>query len=137
MSDEEVTEMMNAPAAGTAPLPPPAEEYAVVEVFGHRRHVGRIMEVERFGAKLLRIDVPTDGDFEKGYVTHLYGGTAIFSCTGTDLASVIEANKPWMPSARNKALTARQGIGDDSSPEDDDPDDFPDIEDIPPEAVEL
>ena len=39
--------------AGPAP-----EMWAQVEIFGHRRHYGRISEVERFGAKLLRVDVP-------------------------------------------------------------------------------
>lgn len=37
-------------------------EWAVVEVFGHRRHAGRTREEERFGAKMLRIDVPNKGD---------------------------------------------------------------------------
>jgi hypothetical protein len=56
---------------------PPAEEWALVEIFGHRSHMGRIREVERAGAKLLRIEVPTDdhGVFE----VFDYGGGAIFS----------------------------------------------------------
>lgn len=35
-------------------------KYAVVEIFGHRRHVGRILEVERFGIKMLRVDEMSD-----------------------------------------------------------------------------
>lgn len=75
----------------------PAPEYALVEIFGHRRHCGRILEVERFGTKLLRIDVPTDGDFDKGFVTYQYGGGALFSVTPCDLATVqrVNAPKPW------------------------------------------
>ncbi|MGE0724739.1 MAG: hypothetical protein AB7O45_10205 [Alphaproteobacteria bacterium] len=83
--------------AAAAPPPaeePPAEEYAIVEIFGHRRHVGRIAEVERFGAKMLRVDVPTDGDFEKGFVSHFYGGSSIFGLVLTDLDTVRRSNQP-------------------------------------------
>ena len=75
----------------------PADEYAVVEIFGHRRHAGRIMEVDRFGAKMLRVDVPNEGDFEKGYVSHFYGGGSLFSVTPTDLATVQRINAPYRP----------------------------------------
>lgn len=76
------------------------EEYSIVEVFGHRKHAGRIYEVERFGTKLLRIDIPKDGDFAKGFATHFYGGPSIFSMTPCDLASVQRANKPYQPASR-------------------------------------
>lgn len=45
-----------AAATPAAPLPRPEGEYAIVEVLGHRTIVGRIREVERFGAKLLAIE---------------------------------------------------------------------------------
>lgn len=83
--------------------PPPdgdAAEYAVVEVFGHRRHAGRIQEVERFGTKLLRIDVPKDGEFERGYLTHFYGGASIFSLIPADLETVKKLNEPYRPVGR-------------------------------------
>ena len=68
----------------------PAEEWARVEIFGHRQHVGRIAEVERFGAKMLRIDVPT---LEPGvFTTHFYGGSSIFSITPT----TPEAAREWV-----------------------------------------
>lgn len=70
----------------------PDDELAIVEVMGHRRHVGRILEVERFGTKMLRVDVPNGGDFAKGYVSHFYGGQAIFCITPTDLPTVKRAN---------------------------------------------
>lgn len=70
-------------------------EWAVVEVFGHRKHAGRIREEERFGAKMLRIDIPTKGDPEAhGWQTHWYGGPSIFSLTLTDEATAMKANKP-------------------------------------------
>lgn len=77
----------------------PLEQFALVEIFGHRQHAGRIIEVEQFGAKMLRIDVPKEGDFEKGYVSHFYGGASIFSLTLTDKATVEAKNRPWRPAA--------------------------------------
>lgn len=85
------------PADAHAPEPetPPPDEYSIVEIFGHRRHVGRILEVDRFGAKMLRIDVPKDGKFDNGYVTHFYGGSSIFSMTPCDLATVERATRGY------------------------------------------
>ena len=54
-------------------------EWAQVEIFGHRQHWGRIFEVERFGAKMLRIDIPTDHPAVFDAV--FYGGSSIFSVT--------------------------------------------------------
>ncbi len=71
------------PENGTAP---PDISWACVEIFGHRKHYGRVTEVERFGTKMLRIDVPSmlaapllaeSETFE----TFFYGGASIFSFT--------------------------------------------------------
>lgn len=72
-------------------------EWAIVEIMGHRKHAGRVREEERFGVKMLRVDIPNEGDPEKGWTTHYYGGASIFSYTLTDEASVMRANKPWQP----------------------------------------
>lgn len=88
------------PVLQAEPTPAATDEFAIVEVFGHRRHVGRIVEVERFGAKMLRVDVPTDGDFEKGYTTHFYGGASIFGLTPTDAETVRRSNEPYRPAGR-------------------------------------
>ena len=75
-------------------------EWALVEIFGHRRHIGRAREEERFGAKMLRIDVPLKGDPDaNGWETHWYSGGSIFSYTLTDEASAMRGNKPWEPAA--------------------------------------
>lgn len=87
-------------------------EYAFVEIMGHRSHYGRILEVERFGAKMLRVDVPTDGDFEKGYVSHFYGGASIFSLTLSDLATVEKKNRPWDYQRPGRALPAPDDLDD-------------------------
>lgn len=57
------------------PANPP--EWAVVEIMGHRQHAGLCQEVQRFGAVMLRIDVPGENSTFKA--THFYGGSAIFS----------------------------------------------------------
>lgn len=50
--------------------------WARVEIFGHRRHYGRISEVMMLEAPMLRVDVPQpDGTF----ISHVYAGNAIFS----------------------------------------------------------
>jgi len=77
-----------------------AFEWAIVEVFGHRRHAGRCREEEKFGTKMLRIDVPIEGDPAKGWTTQFYGGASVFSYTLTDEATVMKINKPYAPPAR-------------------------------------
>lgn len=65
-------------ASAEASRLPLGGEWAMVEIFGHRRHYGRIQEIERFGAKFLRIDVigiESDEPFE----SMDYAGAAIFS----------------------------------------------------------
>lgn len=71
-------------------------EWAIVEIFGHRKHAGRTREEERFGAKLLRVDVPNKGlPAEHGWTTHYYGGASIFSFTPAEEATCLRANKPY------------------------------------------
>lgn len=103
---------------------PPPEIYACVEVFGHRKHYGRIKEVDRFGAKMLRVDVPTRSSApllgeDEQFETFIYGGSAIFSLTPmTEEAArkwaEAERPKPYRPLGRLPA----PGLDDD----DDDPD---------------
>jgi len=40
-------------------------EWMLLEIMGHRTHWGRVRQEERFGAKLLRIDVPKIISFER------------------------------------------------------------------------
>lgn len=49
--------------------------WAIVELMGHRRRAGLCREVEQFGAKMLRIDIPAD----EGFVTEFYGGSSIYA----------------------------------------------------------
>jgi hypothetical protein len=57
------------------------DTWAVVELFGHVKLAGKVTEVEMFGAKMLRLDVPAvDGHL--GF-TKFYGGSAVFSLAPT------------------------------------------------------
>lgn len=100
---------MNSAAQETAtPAPDDGWEWACVEIYGHRSHWGRTREEERFGTKMLRIDVPTVKWSETtppepvatGWVTHFYGGSAIFSCTPTDEATALRRNAGFRPAQR-------------------------------------
>ncbi len=72
-----------APAVEVMPSPTPWEaiaegDYAIVEHFGHTTLVGRIAEVERFGAKMLAME-PLFNGVLLGAVFH--GGGAIYRLT--------------------------------------------------------
>ena len=61
----------------------PFEEWAIVELMGHRRLGGLVTEVERFGTKMARVDIPPA---EEGgqTITQFYGGSSIYALTITD-----------------------------------------------------
>jgi|SRR5579883_2022307 len=88
-----------------------AEAWACVEIFGHRRHYGRIAEVERFGTKMLRIDVPslreapTNGEPET-FETFFYGGGSIFSLT----PMTEEAARAYAERDRPRPFTPRSAL---------------------------
>src|ERR1700693_2149895 len=88
----------------------PQAEYAIIELMGHVRHVGRVTEVERFGTKLGRVDVPKGGKFELGYTTVFFSGAALYRMTPCDLATVTKANQPYEAAGR---LTYREDMEDD------------------------
>lgn len=74
-------------AEDTAP-----EEWAIVEIMGHRRLAGRIQQVTRFGADMLRIDRPMkDGTF----VTEFYGGSSIYAVRPCTEAIARGAEESW------------------------------------------
>lgn len=52
--------------------------WAILELFGHRKLAGQVSDVELFGAKMCRIDIPTEPP-----VTQFYGGSAIYGVTPT------------------------------------------------------
>ncbi|MEN5084305.1 hypothetical protein ABE438_17630 [Bosea sp. TWI1241] len=117
-----MNESIAAPAAEV--LLPEGEgwEWMVVEIFGHRRHVGRVREEDRFGARMLRVDVPrVEGEAVTGWASHFYGGGSIFSVTPTDEASALRANRPYArPSPVALPAPYREDEDEDEFPEHDD-----------------
>ena len=72
-------------------------EWARVEIMGHRCHYGRTREEERFGSKMLRIDVPNKGEpATHGWSTLYYGGASIFSFALIDEVTAMKQNKPYV-----------------------------------------
>lgn len=68
--------------------------WMLVEIFGHREHAGRCLEVEQVGVKMLRIDEPSlpfgSADPEElRWETHFYPGAAIFSIRQTTEEAVM------------------------------------------------
>ena len=59
----------------TTPQPPGFESWAILELLGHRQRVGLVREVEMFGGKMLRIDIPTEG----GDITEFYGASSLYA----------------------------------------------------------
>ncbi len=73
------------------------EGWAILELMGHRRLGGMVREVELFGSKMCRIDVPDTKDPEKTYVTQYYGGGSIYCltpCTQEIAAEVAKLSQP-------------------------------------------
>jgi len=57
------------------------DEWAILELMGHRRLAGKVTEASILGGALLRIDIPgKDGNFES---TQFYGPQAIYCLTPT------------------------------------------------------
>lgn len=95
------------------PTEPDGWEWMLVEIMGHRTHWGRARQEERFGAKMLRIDVPNKGDpTAHGWSTHYYGGASIFSFSLTDEASVMKNNRPWDAPSRLRLPAPEEDDGD-------------------------
>lgn len=60
--------------------------WAIVEQMGFKKRVGKISEVEMYGAKMLRVDLPVFGDDAAprsitGWITEFAGGPSIYNIT--------------------------------------------------------
>lgn len=56
------------------------EEWALVELMGHRRMAGRVTEEIRFGVPMCRVDVFV-GDALEAVMSQCYGGSSIYCFT--------------------------------------------------------
>lgn len=56
------------------------DQWAILELLGHVRVAGRVTEEERFGTKMGRIDIPTEGGT---FTTQYFGGGSVYRLTPT------------------------------------------------------
>lgn len=59
------------------------DQWAIVELMGHRRLGGMVTEVERFGTKMLRIDIPP-AEEDGQTLTQFYSGSSLYGLTIVD-----------------------------------------------------
>jgi hypothetical protein len=72
----------------------PPGEYAIVELFGHTTLVGRIAEVERFGAKMMALEPLFRGELLPAI---FHGGAAIYRLTpcSAEVAFARQPEQEW------------------------------------------
>lgn len=112
------------------------EGFALVELMGHRQRVGYVTEVEMYGGRLLRIDIPildenTAAEIPQlpgeegqndGWATEFYGTASIYSLrpvtaeVAFDLARSYGDPRPARPMGY-RAIAQRPGAGDDEKAE--------------------
>jgi hypothetical protein len=71
------------------------DSWALVELFGHQKIVGRVTEATIGGCALLRVDVPAEGT-EPAY-TKFYGSGAIYAMTPVSEESALALLKRIRP----------------------------------------
>jgi hypothetical protein len=106
----------------------PPGEYAIVELFGHTTLVGRVTEVERFGAKMMALE-PLFANELLPAVFH--GGAAIYRLTpcSAEVAFARQPREAWQLPAPIRCivpatlLAAASASIDPTEEEDDEPDD--------------
>jgi hypothetical protein len=69
----------------------PFEGWALVEQMGFRKTVGKVREIEMFGTKLLRLDVPVPGLNE--WTTRYCGGPSLYQVTPLSEAVALDMAK--------------------------------------------
>ena len=77
--------------------------YAKVEIMGHRLHFGLVSEVERFGTKMLLVQVPSHVKPHEWVAEYTYSGAAIFCIKTITEAEALEALRQqaeWAAPAR-------------------------------------
>lgn len=99
------------------------EGYALVEQMGFRQTVGKVSEVEVYGTKMLRLDVPvfangTDNPSE--FVTRFCGGPSLYQVT--PLADDVAIEMARRQSDQRPVKPATYRISAPSSHDDGDPD---------------
>jgi hypothetical protein len=95
------------------------EGWAIVELLGHRRLCGVVSEVDLFGAKMGRVDVPSDPP-----QTHFFSGGSVYCMTPTSEAIARALTERDRPAPVNRwELPARVGGASVDAADDDEEDD--------------
>jgi len=102
---------------GTVTIGLAAERWVCLEVFGHRQHMGRLTDVEQFGARFARIEMLCPRGHLVGAPT--YAGAAIFSITDISEEDARRRNQYACPHADCRAPVAALSAHDEESYEDD------------------
>lgn len=86
--------------------------WAVLELMGHRQRAGLVKDVEMFGTKMLRIDIPVNAETT---ITEFYGGSAVYALRPCSEDVVREHNKRATDPRPVKPIEFRpRASGDDS-----------------------
>jgi len=105
---------------------PKFQEWCVVELMGHVRMAGLVTEVELFGSKQGRIDIP-NGD---GFVTQYFNGSSLYRLTPTteEIARAVAISNQPEPVHRwelPKQITAGEASAIDAGEEDEEREELP------------
>jgi len=100
----------------------PPGEYAIVELFGHTTLVGRIAEVERFGAKMLALEPLFGGELLPAI---FHGGSSIYRLTpcSAEVAHARQPREAWQVPAPIRAILPAAMLTAPIDPDDDEHDD--------------
>lgn len=95
------------------------DEWAIVELMGHRRLAGHVSEQEIAGQAFLRLDVPADPP-----VTQFYSASAVYCITPTteEIARAVGARTAPAPVHRFELEAARAEPEQDDEDQDDEDD---------------
>ena len=71
------------------------EYWAIIELMGHVRMAGKVSEIERYGSKVGRIDIPDGANFR----TQFFGGSSVYRETpcSEDVARAVAAQSMPQP----------------------------------------
>jgi hypothetical protein len=72
-------------------------DWAILELMGHRRLAGYVADVEMFGGRMARIDIPDSSDPAKSLATQFYNHASIYALTPCTEATAREVARGSQP----------------------------------------
>lgn len=100
------------------------DQWAIIELMGHVKIAGHVTEVEMFGSKLGRVDIPTGQTF----TTQYFNGSSLYRLTPTteEIARAVAARNQPAPVYQWELSRPKQIEASDftDSDDDDDSDDY-------------